>query len=137
MFLIFPLYLFQVMEFMCYFCKKLFPSLQAVVDHAVEKHRNEPLRFRQLLLNTESGKKQFFRKDFKVIPSEIAAAGQKIVVDETKGRITISESECTVIHEDIEKECEDHELNRLIKNPTSCCTAPETARVDVHMASVT
>lgn len=72
------------MEYHCYYCDAAFRDFSDVIRHTVDRHGQQPLKIRSLIIHPETGRRAYARRDFNVIPSEVHKRGQKIVGNESK-----------------------------------------------------
>ena len=68
------------MDFTCCYCEQKFGTFEETIGHSVSCHPCEQLKYRIVILNVESGKKQYVTKSFNVIPSKVHENGQIISV---------------------------------------------------------
>ena len=68
------------MDFKCCYCKQKFDTFEETIERIVSCHLCEQLKYRNVILNVESGKKQYVTKYFNVIPSKVHENGQIISV---------------------------------------------------------
>ena len=68
------------MDFTCCYCEQKFGTFEETIEHSVLCHPCEQLKYRNVILNVESGKKQYVTKSFNVIPSKVHENEQIISV---------------------------------------------------------
>ena len=73
------------MAFRCYFCALESGTLQEIIDHCSENHAEEPLKYREQVLDDKSGKFRFQTKYHQgIIPSILNKEGNAIFVKDNK-----------------------------------------------------
>jgi hypothetical protein len=73
------------MVFRCYFCALESGTLQEMIDHCSENHAEEPLKYREQVLDDKSGKFRFQVKYHQgIIPSILSKEGKEIFVKDNK-----------------------------------------------------
>ena len=73
------------MVFRCYFCALESGTLQEIIDHCSENHAEEPLKYREQVLDDKSGKFRFQAKYHQgIIPSILSKEGKEIFVKDNK-----------------------------------------------------
>ena len=69
------------MKYQCYYCKFRNNKLDIIIDHSTSQHENVPLRYRELVLDDQSGKMRHLTKHHNgIIPFELKQSGREIVV---------------------------------------------------------
>ena len=73
------------MVFRCYFCALESGTLQEIIDHCSENHAEEPLKYREHVLDDKNGKFRFQAKYHQgIIPSILSKEGKEIFVKDNK-----------------------------------------------------
>lgn len=68
-------------KYRCYFCSSIDDSLEDIVDHCIDSHSKNTLKYRELELDERSGKLRYQTQIHAgVIPSNIENDGKTIIV---------------------------------------------------------
>lgn len=68
-------------KYRCYFCSSIDDSLEDIVDHCIDSHSKNTLKYRELELDERSGKLRYQTQiDAGVIPSNNENDGKTIIV---------------------------------------------------------